>query len=454
LAQTLEIRPQPTQNLFLQTTADIALYGGSAGSGKSWSLVVEPLRNYDNDKFGAVIFRRTYPEIKVLGGLWDESCGIYPRLGATPRETTLEWNFNKGMRVKFGHLQHEHSVYDYQGASLPFMGFDELTSFTEKQFFFLLSRNRSTCGVSPYVRATCNPDADSWVKNLLLWYIDDNGDPIPARSGKIRWFIRVDDVLQWADSKEALMEKYGADVMPKSFTFISANIYDNQVLLKKDPGYLANLKALSRVDRLRLLGGNWNVRATAGSLFRKEWFPVVDAIPAGYAQAIRYWDRAATIPSEVNRDPDYSVGVKLLRYPNNTYLISDVVRLRDTPLQVKRTVGNMASHDGYQCIVGIEKDPGQAGVVEADDYVRMLSGFDVRLNKVEKDKITRAKPLSAQVEAGNVKVLRGHWNQDFFNELENFGEDSTGHDDQVDACSGAFQMLSQSGSMFDFFKNG
>lgn len=448
----MEIKPQPRQAEFLKTRADIGLYGGAAGAGKSWSLIVEPTRNINNEKFGAIIFRRTYPEIKILGGLWDESTSIYMRLGGKPKESTLEWSFRNGMRLKFGHIQHEHSVYDYQGASIPFMAFDELTSFTEKQFFFLLSRNRSMCGVTPYVRATCNPDADSWVRNLIRWYIDENGDPIPSRSGKIRWFIRVDNDLVWADSPEELSLKYGADVMPKSFTFISANIYDNQALLQKDPGYLANLKSLSRVDRLRLLGGNWNVRASAGTMFRKEWFSVVDAVPADWVQEIRYWDRACTIPHEDNKDPDWTVGLRLLKYPNNTFLISDVIRFRNTPLQVKQYVKNTADLDSRNCMVGIEKDPGQAGEFEAGEYVRMLAGFDVRLNRVEKDKITRAKPISAQVEAGNVKVLRARWNDELFNELENFGEELKGHDDQVDALSGAFSVLTQSVTIFDFYK--
>lgn len=451
-SEELRIVPQPTQQSFLSSVADIAVYGGAAGSGKSWSLLIEPLRNLKNAKFGGVIFRRTFSEVKMHGGLWDESMSLYPLLGGHPRENSLEWIFPRGMKLKFGHLQYDYDVYNYQGSSIPYIGFDELTSFTEKQFWFLLSRNRSMSGVPAYIRAGCNPDADSWVKTLIRWYIDDEGDPIPSRSGKLRWFIRLDDQIHWANSEEELITQFGEDAMPKSFTFISATIYDNTALLQKDPGYLANLKALSRVDRLRLLGGNWNVRATAGSLFRKEWFPVVDVLPAGHTGAIRFWDRAATKPNEVNKDPDWTVGVKLYRYPDNTYAIVDVIRFRDTPLQVRRFLKNTADLDTRDCIVGVAQDPGQAGVVEAQDYVRMLSGFDVRLYKEEKDKVTRAKPLSAQVEAGNIKVLKARWNEDFFSELENFGEDMTGHDDQVDAASGAFTLLTQAPNLFDFFR--
>src|SRR5436305_14925946 len=70
--------------------------------------------------------------------------------------------------------------------------FDELTHFTAHQFFYMVSRNRSTCGVRPYIRATCNPDADSWVADFLAWWIDpQTGLPIPERAGVLRYYIRV-----------------------------------------------------------------------------------------------------------------------------------------------------------------------------------------------------------------------------------------------------------------------
>jgi hypothetical protein len=235
------------------------------------------------------------------------------------------------MRVKFAHLEYDRSVFDWQGSQIPFIGFDELTHFTEKQFFYMLSRNRSTSGVPGYIRATCNPDADSWVRKLIDWWIDGQGYPIKELAGVIRWFIRQGDSLIWGDSREELIEKYGAEQLPKSLTFIPSNVYDNRILLDKDPSYLANLKALSRVDRLRLEGGNWNVRATAGTMFREEWFPVIDAIPAGHFRAVRFWDRAATKPNSENTDPDWTRGLKLLRYPDGTFLVADLKSARETP---------------------------------------------------------------------------------------------------------------------------
>jgi Terminase large subunit, T4likevirus-type, N-terminal len=104
-----------------------------------------------------VFFRRTTPQVTNPGGLWDESLNFYPRLGGTPRLRAHEWHWPRGGKIKFSHLQFDTTVYDWQGAQITLICFDELTHFTAHQFFYMVSRNRSTCGVRPYIRATCNP---------------------------------------------------------------------------------------------------------------------------------------------------------------------------------------------------------------------------------------------------------------------------------------------------------
>lgn len=116
-----------------------------------------------------------------------------------------------------------------------------------------------------------------------------------------------------------------------------------------------------------------------------------------------------------------------------------MVRIQESPLGVQHAIRNTASADGFEVLIGIEQDPGQAGVFEAQHIARQLSGFNVRLTKPSKDKITRANPVSAQAEAGNIKIVAGKWNEDFIKELENFPEGA--HDDIVDALSGAFNMM-------------
>lgn len=450
-AEKIEIGPQPgPQTQFLSSTAEIVIYGGAAGGGKTFGLLLDPLRHFENPLFGGVIFRKTNVQVRTEGGLWDTSMELYPLLNAKPREQFLQWNFPTGMAMSFANLDHEKDVFNYQGAQMPWIGFDELTHFSLNQFLYMLSRNRSTSGVKPRIRATCNPDPDSWVKTFIRWWLDDNGQfPVPERSGVIRWFIRINDEWVWANSPEEIWEQYGKtdEIQPKSVTFIAAKLEDNKILMGKDRAYKANLLAMNRVDRLRLLYGDWNARVSAGSLFRREWFPIVDAVPGGWIQAIRFWDRAATKPSESNRDPDWTRGLKLYKYADGTYCVVDLKSLRDTPGQVESLVKNVAGHDTHSVKIMSQQDPGSAGVSEAENFIKLLAGYDVHVETMSKDKVTRAKPVSAQCEFFNVKVLRAPWNEDFFSELENFPDGA--HDDIVDVLSGAFNNLSGGMSIAD-----
>lgn len=448
------IRPQEgPQEMFLTSPADIAIYGGSAGSGKSWGLLMEPLRHVTSNKeFSALFFRRNTVQIRNPGGLWDESMKLYPLLEATSSSNLLEWKWPDGGKVKMGHLEHESTVFDWQGSQIPLIIFDELTHFSESQFFYMMSRNRSMCGVRPYMRASCNPDADSWVAKFIEWWIDqDSGFPIPERSGKLRWFIRRDDTFLWADTKAELIEKHGnhslppdheEQVRPKSLTFVSAKLSDNKALLKADPDYKANLEALSRVEKARLLYGNWKVKPSAGLYFKRTDVNVVDTIPhtSEIVKIVRRWDLAATEMSDSNPDPDYTASVKMAKLKNGRYVILHATQDRLRSHKVRELVQRVATMDTRKIKIGISQDPGQAGKEQAESYVRDLAGFSVDVVRETGDKMTRADPFAAQWQAGNVDVMRGSWNDPFFDELENFGS-GTGHDDQVDAASGAFIML-------------
>lgn len=271
-----EIRPQPgPQTEFLATPADIAVYGGAAGGGKTWALLLEPLRHVKNPRFGGVIFRRTSPQITNEGGLWDEAGTLYPLAGAEGLVGSLDWRFPSGANVGFRHLQHEKTKYDWQGAQLAYLGFDELPHFTESQFFYLLSRVRSTSGVRPYVRATCNPEP-GWVREFLAqWVAKDHRDP--AKSGELRHFTRVNGEVVWGRDPAELRARTGKRT--RSVTFIRASVYDNPALLAKDPDYLANLQALPPVEQARLLDGDWDVRRE-GLIFGELLDCIVDEIPA------------------------------------------------------------------------------------------------------------------------------------------------------------------------------
>lgn len=271
--QVREIIPQKGyQMMALSSPADIVIGGGAAGVGKTFTLLLEPLRHKDVKGFGTVIFRRTSPQIKAEGALWDTSLNIYNNVsGAIPRESSLEWLFGSTSKLKFAHLEHEKNIYDYQGAQIPFIGFDELPHFTKKMFFYMLTRNRSVCGVKPYIRATCNPDPESWLAEVIAWWIDpETGFPIPDRNGVLRYMMVDGDNIIWGDSKDEVKQK-GAYILDelvsksgipaeefiKSITFISGDIYENKELLSVNPAYLGNLLAQDEATQMALLRGNW-----------------------------------------------------------------------------------------------------------------------------------------------------------------------------------------------------
>lgn len=443
--ERVEIRPQPgPQEAFHASSADIVIYGGQAGGGKSFSLLLEPTRHTHRRKFGAVIFRRTYKQITNEGGLWDTSQEIYPHLGAIPRTNDLQWVFPSRAKVTFAHMQHEDDRFQWDGAQIPYIGFDQLEHFTERQFLYMLSRSRSTCGVVPYLRATANPNPDHFLRRWLQWWInDETGVPIQDRRAVIRWFVVRENEPVWADTAEELRERFGKDCRPKSFTFIPATVFDNKILLAKNPQYLSNLKALQKVDRERLLGGNWNIRESAGMFFRREWFEICPAAPSTLVDIVRYWDRAATDAQQADPTGSWTAGVKIGRDRQGGYWILDVIRFQGSPATVQSAIKNTASQDGEQVRVGIEQDPGQAGKVEAQLQVSNLAGYNARVNTVRESKGVRAKGLSAQAEVGNIRLVRAPWNEAYLRELENFDGGGSCLSDQVDASSGGFLMLAR-----------
>src|SRR5687768_6625252 len=143
--EVITIGPQPgRQEQFLASSADITIYGGAAGGGKTYGLLLEPLRHIGNPKFGAVIFRRTIAEIVKEGGLWDEAENIYPLLNGEPNKNDHFYQFPSGAKIGFAHLQYDDTLKDWRGAQISLIEFDQLETFNQKQFFYMLSRSRST----------------------------------------------------------------------------------------------------------------------------------------------------------------------------------------------------------------------------------------------------------------------------------------------------------------------
>jgi predicted phage terminase large subunit-like protein len=289
------------------------------------------------------------------------------------------------------------------------------------------------------VRATTNPDADSWVAKLLAWWIDpDSGLPLPDRAGKLRWFVRVNDALVWADAPEALRQQY-PDLVPKSLAFVPAKLSDNPALMQADPGYLANLLALPLVERERLLGGNWKIRPAAGLVFNRAWFEIVRAAPAQLTK-VRAWDKASTSGAG-----DWSAGVLIGRSLEGLYYVLDVVRGQWSAGERNQVMQQTALSDGPDVAIWVEQEPGSGGKESAEISLRQLAGYAVHAERVTGDKLSRAQAFSAQCEARNVKLVLNpgrDWIGPFLDELHAFPTGA--FDDQVDSTSLGFNKLALS----------
>ena len=159
----------------------------------------------------------------------------------------------------------------------------------------------------------------------------------------------------------------------------------------------------------------------------------------------RAWDLAATEISPTNKNPDRTASALIARLKNGQYIILNAQRQALNSANVRMLVKNTAIADRaeYHCNdILIPQDPGQAGKEQAQSYVKLLAGFNIQCHPVSGDKITRADPFAAQCQQGNVMVLEGPWNDEYFDKLEGFPDAL--HDDQVDASSDAFNKVAQS----------
>jgi predicted phage terminase large subunit-like protein len=192
------------------------------------------------------------------------------------------------------------------------------------------------------------------------------------------------------------------------------------------------------------------VELRESGMFDRSWWRVIgpEQVPRRGVRWVRYWDLAATEPTGSNRDPDWTAGALLgFSEHDGLFYLRDIRRLRDTPRGVEVETTRIAELDAtrYTREIWIEQEPGASGALTIDHYRRrVLAGYDVRGHKPSGPKHERARPLSAAVEAGNVFVVKGGWNAAFFDEAALFPlPTGQGHDDQIDAVTGALYALTR-----------
>jgi predicted phage terminase large subunit-like protein len=460
------------QKQFYESDVDVVIYGGAAGGGKSFGLLLDFAKPQyiKTNLYRGVIFRKSYPELLAPLGLVDESYGLYSDLGgqfvAKPNPV---WRWNAyGSKIEFRHLQHEKTKYQYKGAQFTRLGFDELAGdetqgFSEDQFFYMLSRNRSMCGIKPQTRATTNPDPDSWVARFIQWWWDPkDGYAIPERSGVVRYFLRINQVIYWADDKESLITEFRDELdeiceqsfglvkpqdLIKSFTFICSSVFDNRLLLDKNPGYLAELNAQHNVEKERLLFGNWKIRFAAGLVFSGEWFKVIDYkdLPCEPLIKIRFWDLAATSREDAGKKTCSTAGCLMAMIGTNIYILDLLVFQRKAG-EVFEAIKGTAIADGINTKIRYELEGGASSKILESDFAGELQSvnreFDIRAIKPDKSKLQRALPLATQAQQGHVFLIRGDWNGQFLSAVESFdGLFKATVNDIVDSATGAYEQV-------------
>ena len=397
--------PTTKQAAFLAVPVREALFGGSAGGGKSSALLMAALQYVEEPGYAAILFRRTYADLALPGAIMDRSKEWLSGKRARWNEREKTWTFPSGATLSFGYLEHEQDKYRYQGSEYQFAGFDELTQLGESQYRYLFSRLRRLKGSSVplRMRAASNPGGvgHAWV-----------------------------------------LQRFITERRPDRL-FIPATLDDNPYLDRDE--YVKSLQDLDPYTRAQLLNGDWFARPP-GRKFRREWFAVVDEPPAG-ARRVRFWDLAAT-EARAGADPDWTCGA-LLAEQDGRFWLCDLRRKRATPQGVEALVRQTAELDGREVDIWMEQEPGSAGVKVIDDYARrVLAGWSFRGHRSTGSKEVRANPFSAAAEAGNVLLLRGAWIGEFLDEAESFPNGQ--HDDQIDAVSGAMAMLTTNNDVASF----
>lgn len=406
--------------------------------------------------FTSVLFRRVSNDLRMAGGLWLKAHEVYPLLGGIPREDRMEYRFPSGALVRHSHMEHEHDRFNWQGSELCHIGWDEVQSFSADQFWFLFSRNRSTCGVKPFCSLTCNPDPDSFIAPLVEWWIDpDTGLAIPERSGVVRYLVRADDDdrLFWGDTADEAREnaskfmRGARKLSPISFTFIHASLADNPTLVKNDPEYEVKLSNLPLVERERLLGGNWKIRHSAGKIFNREWFGNrIKSLPEGSlaGPSVRGWDLAASAGGG-----DRTASVKVGRLADGKVCVLNGIAFRKSFDQRNQAILDIARSDGFGTFLEFEQDPGGAGKEALESLTRQLIGFIIKSSYAggyNNSRINKWTPAATMAEAGNVVILDdGTWDvEDFVNELHNADGTNRVHDDYASAFATALRGLGKS----------
>lgn len=358
--------PFERQAAFLVLPHDEILYGGAAGGGKSDALLMAALQFVHVPGYAAILFRNTYADLALPGALMDRAHDWLDGTDAHWNDTQKTWVFPSGASVSFGYLDHEDTRYRYQSAEFQFVGFDELTQFSESQYTYLFSRlRRLECADVPIrMRAGTNPGGPGhdWVNRRF------------GCDGKTQ--------------------------RPNTRFFIPALAVENVYLDRA--AYAVALANLDPITRAQLANGDWSTLASPGALWKYEWISEHRLPMEARADVLKNARRVV-----VGIDPAASSGPNAAENgiivcakgaDNRGYVILDR-SMRGTPAAwATRAIGAFEEVDADMIVP--EKNQGGEMVIHTLRTIRRdvpITGVTAKVGKR-----TRAEPIASMYERGEI----------------------------------------------------
>lgn len=277
----------------LANPAQIIIYGGKRGAGKSYIILDGAVYDIENPNFRACILRNEKPDLTDLVEVSYELYGQYGDYNRSVNDMT--WNFYSGAKLKFSYFEGEYEAFKkrFQGKQFAYIAVDEITHCPYKKFKYLLTDNRNAYGIRNRFIGSCNPDPDSWVATFLFnggWVDRDTGFPIHEMNGVVRFCYMAgndENEIIWGDSREEVFQKckndilkhwraeyeqYGSpqDLFIFSVAFVEGKLEDNHKLMDADPTYLARLANQDEEQKSRDLDGNWKFRSAGDDLIKMD----------------------------------------------------------------------------------------------------------------------------------------------------------------------------------------
>lgn len=419
-----------------------ACAGGIVGGGKSSALCAAPLRWVDRPGFAGLILRRNYTDLTKADGLLERAAGMWRAVGGEAHKGGLEWRWPSGARIDLAGMDREDDRFKFDGSAYQYIGFDQLETFTKRQYTYMASRMRqndrilATGDPIPLrLRSSATPGGPhpEWVIEHFGPWIRSN-DPswtgYRAADGE-RVYYRFDE----ARNEQVICRE--SDPGARSRTYFATDLLVELVGAE----YRAALDTLDPLTRAQRLHGNWLIRPGAGLFFTAESFTLVERGPLRARARVRAWDLAATPKKAADGDTRTAAtaGVKMALDHRGEVYIEHVARVWERPGDVEDLVVDTCAADdeehGEPVRVSLPLDPGQASRHQRDAYARRLAGRDWRMTPEVGEKTNRIKPLSAHASRSPIRIVKGPWNEAFIAELIAF---PFGLKDQGDGASRAY----------------